>query len=310
MTEFGRHTGADINSRWLRAPATSFTCSSRSSCTRPSAGCSAFGPAPGSPPGHPAPRSSACRLRHQHDRFDQRPDRLPDLGPSSAASASCRPPPSAGRSPPGPGCSRGFGSGAVASSASSASRRRSRPCIRAFIDGSYIPSSIARIIPSIRRLPRRARSLGRQPGPGARLQPVVLGRELGHEHPNSSGSISRWRRASSTVVSSTSRRMVSRLSAGALVARRRAAEMVQADLGEPAAADPAAHQPREQVARPAPIPERRLAAPSTLLVAGRLPLPLPPATDRRRRSAARAPRRRPAARSRSAATRACRCSGP
>ena len=36
--------------------------------------------------------------------------------------------------------------------------------------------------------------------------------------------------------------------------------MVGADLGEAAAADAAAHQAGEQVARPPPIPERRLVA--------------------------------------------------
>ena len=50
--------------------------------------------------------------------------------------------------------------------------------------------------------------------------------------------------------------MVSRLSQVPLLRAVEQPKWCSADLGEAAAADPAAHQPGEQVARPPPVPER------------------------------------------------------
>ena len=123
-------------------PHMSFICTSRSSCTRPPGRVSAVLAqrqdrrqiAPHLDPQRPV-------LGHQHNRLDQRPDRLPHLltvlGREGVLQRRHLLPVNLGQPRD---AAAGFGSLAVASSASSATRRRSSACIRAFIEGSYKPS--------------------------------------------------------------------------------------------------------------------------------------------------------------------------
>ena len=258
------------------APATSFTCTSRSSCTRPPGRVLALWPSARIAARSPAhlDRQPAV-LRHQHDRLDQRrgSPRAPRGRPRPPGPRAA-PPPSAGRPRPGRDAAAASARSAVASSASSASRRRSSSCIRAFIDGSYSPSSIARIRPSIRRLTSASSlRLAASPAPALGLQPVPLGGELGHEHrvaapgPSAGGA---GRRA--PCASSTSRRMVSRLAQVPLLRAVEQPKWCRLILAKPPPHTPQRIRPGEQVARPAPVPERApWPSPSRLAGHRRLP---------------------------------------
>ena len=88
---------------------------------------------------------------------------------------------------PAPDAAAASAHSAVASSASSATRRRSSACVRAFIEGSSRPSSIARISPSMLRralgqlaAPRRRPGAGSPPAAGStrRVNSVTNGARL------------------------------------------------------------------------------------------------------------------------------------